>query len=217
MITKKLLLILTLLLIPSITLAGEWTGNLNLLYGYKYLNDGDWDPVEDQTEFGLSIDFKKQNWPISVALEILHSKESEHVADRVSPRGETFPTYFDADINEIALGIRKNIFLQHNVNVFFGGGIAMVGAKVDYENESFPAGEAGGLSSSSITGQEVDESISDDDSAFGFWASAGLYTTFAEHYNLGIQARWSKADVTLFDEDVDAGGLHGLLFAGFHW
>ncbi|HUU40849.1 MAG TPA: hypothetical protein VMW42_07910 [Desulfatiglandales bacterium] len=33
MILKKLLLILALLLIPSITLAGEWTGNLNILYG----------------------------------------------------------------------------------------------------------------------------------------------------------------------------------------
>jgi len=57
----------------------------------------------------------------------------------------------------------------------------------------------------------------DDDSAFGFWVSAGIYVTLAEHYNIGIQARWSKVDITLFDEDADAGGLHGLLFVGIHW
>lgn len=220
MILKKLLLILTLLLIPSITLAGELTGNLNLLYGYKYMDEGDWDPVEDQTEFGVSLDFKKPNWPVSIALEILYSDEKAHVSDWVIPDIGTFPTYVDVDINEYSLGIRKNISLQHNINVFFGGGVTIIRVRVGYENIFFAAGP-GGRSSSSVADQDVEPNFrkmpDDYDYAFGFWVSAGLYVTLAEHYNIGIQTRWSKADVTLFDEDADAGGLHGLLFVGYHW
>ena len=216
MILKKPLLILTFLLIPSVTLAGELTGNCNLLYGYRYMDEGDWNPVEDQTEFGISLDSKIPNWPVSIVWEILYSEEKVHVSDRVIPFGETYPTYFYVDIDEYALGIRKNISLQHNINVFFGGGVSIISVRVAYNNESFPRGP-GGLSSSSVAGQDVDEAIFDEDSTFGFWVSAGLYVTLAEHYNIGIQTRWSKADVTLFDEDADAGGLHGLLFIGYHW
>ncbi|HUS89325.1 MAG TPA: hypothetical protein VMW91_08180 [Desulfosporosinus sp.] len=217
MILKKLLLILTLLLIPSITLAGELSGNLNILYGYKYLNDGDWEPVEDQTELGVSMDFKKQNWPVSIALEFLHSDEREYVSDTITPRGNIYPVYFDVKMDEIALGVRKNISLQHNINLFFGGGITMIRTKIYYKSRGFGGGGGGGLDIFSVANQEVNRATSDEDSPFGFWASARLYTTFAEHYNIGVQVRWSKADVTLVDEDVDAGGLHGLLFVGYHW
>lgn len=220
MILKKLLFILTFLFIPSITLAVELTGNLNLFSGYKYMDESDWGPVEDQTEFGISLDSKIPNWPVSIVWEILYSDEKARVSDRVIPVIETFRTYVHVDIDEYALGIRKNISLQHNSNVFFGGGVTIIKVRVGYENPSLPGGP-GGDSSSSVVGQvgepNLNELPGDDDSAFGFWVSAGLYVTLAEHYNIGIQTRWSKADVTLFDEDADAGGLHGLLFVGYHW
>jgi hypothetical protein len=216
MVVKRLLVILTSLLIPSMALAGSWTGNLNLLYGYKYTDKADWDPVDTQIEFGVSFDFKRSNWPASIALEMLHSQEKKYVSDSVTELG-TYHTNVEAGINEIALGIRRNITLSHNINVFFGGGVTMIEAEVDYENESFPGGR-GGRGSLSVTDQNVESaSLSDDDLAYGFWASAGLYTIFAQDLNIGIQARGSKAEVTLFGEDADAGGLHGLLFIGYHW
>jgi opacity protein-like surface antigen len=213
MIVKKLPVILSFLLIPSMALAGSWTGNLNLLYGYKYTDRDDWDPVDKQIEFGVSFDLKRSNWPASIALEMLRSQENKYVSDSVTELG-TYHTHVEAEINEIALGMRRNIALPHNINVFFGGGVTMIEAEVCYENESFPGGRGG----FSVTDQNVESaSLSDDDLAYGFWASAGLYTAFAKDLNVGIQARWSKAEVTLFDEGADAGGLHGLLFIGNHW
>jgi hypothetical protein len=33
----------------------------------KYLDEYDWEPVEEQAEFGVMLDFKQESWPVSIA------------------------------------------------------------------------------------------------------------------------------------------------------
>ncbi len=57
----------------------------------------------------------------------------------------------------------------------------------------------------------------DDETGYGIWLDAGLYTTLRKNLNIGIDGRWSKADLELFDRDAQAGGWHIGVMAGFHW
>jgi len=44
-----------------------------------------------------------------------------------------------------------------------------------------------------------------------------VYWKLAEHFKIGLEGKVSTADVTLFGVEVDAGGGHLGLLAGFHW
>ena len=59
--------------------------------------------------------------------------------------------------------------------------------------------------------------ISDDDNGVGIWLGGGVYWTLAGQFNIGLEAKFSTADVTLFGVDADAGGGHFGLLIGFHW
>jgi hypothetical protein len=59
-------------------------------------------------------------------------------------------------------------------------------------------------------------SVSVDD-AMGFWVEGGIYWTLAEHFNIGFDVRWSKAEVTFYGVDGEAGGTHAGLLLGYHW
>ena len=81
---------------------------------------------------------------------------------------------------------------------YFGGGVAAIWADSDVVDE-FGLG------------------VTDDDIGIGFWASLGLMWTLDDCINVGLDVRYSHADVTLFDADVDAGGTHAGLIFGFAW
>ena len=56
-----------------------------------------------------------------------------------------------------------------------------------------------------------------DDDAIGFWIGGGIYWTLGEHFNIGFDLRWSKAEVTINGVDGEAGGGHAGLLLGYHW
>jgi len=63
-----------LLGLPARRAAAEekrWIGNVNLLLGAKTLEKDDWEPAEKQGEVGFELDFKRPDWPLSVALDLL--------------------------------------------------------------------------------------------------------------------------------------------------
>ena len=61
----------------------------------------------------------------------------------------------------------------------------------------------------------TDFPVSDDNNGIGIWLNGGVYWTLSQHFNLGLDLRYSQADVTLFD--VDAGGTHAGVILGYHW
>ena len=48
-----------------------WTGNINVLLGAKALDNNDWEPADEQGEFGFEIDFREKSWPVNIAIDLL--------------------------------------------------------------------------------------------------------------------------------------------------
>ncbi len=93
------------------------------------------------------------------------------------------------------LGLRKIWTIDDlNLSPYLGGGIAFIQAEY-----------------------EVIGSIKDDDSAVGTWIGTGADWHLTPKMSLGIDIRYSQADVTVFDQDRKAGGLHTGVTLGYRW
>ena len=107
------------------------------------------------------------------------------------------PFELEGETSELSFGIKKIWDHSPLVRPFIGSGIALISAEA---KETM-----------------LGVSVSDDDDAVGIWIGGGVYWTLAEHFNIGFDLRWSKAEVTLFDVDAEAGGTHVGLLVGYHW
>lgn len=168
--------------------ANGWTGNVSGYAGHKSVDDEDWPNLDSQTSVGVISDFRKQSWPVSIAADLIFSADV-HKNGAEEDTGGTV---------EAHLGARK-IFTPDNSSFrpYVGGGVALVTALLENEN----------------AGVTVD----DDDRAVGAWVGAGTYYAVTPSFNLGLDVRYSKAEVTLFDKEREAGGLNAGITAGYHW
>jgi len=181
-------LTLSAMLAMPMAQAEDWTGNANFLLGNKQLDDDDWKPVESQLVLGALIDFRREEWPVSIAIDILGSAD-------VRKRGVNKDEGYTLENN---IGVRK--IWDDTGSAFrpyIGGGVAMVSGEIERK-----------------TGATT---VTQDDTGTGIWLGAGSYWTAGPKLNLGFDIRYSQADVTLFNKDRDAGGLHAGLFVGCHW
>jgi len=135
--------------------------------------------------FGVLVDFKQKNWPISIAIDLLGSLDQETISG-VEREGRT---------SEFDIGVRKIWEVAgSSIRPFIGGGLAFLNAEK----------EDAGI-------------FSVNDSGTGIWLNGGVYWTIGQHFNLGLQARYSQAEVTLFGANVEAGGTHAGIMLGYHW
>jgi hypothetical protein len=174
----------------------HWTGNLNLFLGQKTLDDDDWRPVEEQQAVGIQFDVRERPWPISLAVDLLASSDKDELLV-LDPGGGTLVRKVKGETTEVDVGFRKVFDEFRYFRPYFGGGLAFVSAK---QKTTFRG-----------------ETRSDDDDALGFWVAGGAYVTLADMLNLGLDFRWSRAEVELFGRDVEAGGFHAGLLVGYHW
>jgi opacity protein-like surface antigen len=168
--------------------ADGWTGNVSGYLGRKFADADDWPNLDSQRSAGVIFDFRKQSWPVSIAADFISA-----AAIHKSGASE-----FTAGTVEMHLGARK-IFVLENTSLrpYVGGGIAIVSATLENEH----------------AGVTVD----DKETAVGAWIGGGAYYAVTPHFNLGLDVRYSKAEVTLFDKDRQAGGLNVGITAGYHW
>ena len=167
--------------------AEAWTGNLNFVLGQKTLEEEDWAPLDKQTEFGVLIDFKQTSWPVSIAVDILAS------VDTTTDLG----IEVEGNTSEFDIGVRKIWDMPGSqIKPYIGGGLAFINAEIKATDV--------------VT-------VSIDDSGTGYWLNGGIYWALTENFNLGIDLRYSQADVTFFGIEGDAGGTHVGVLAGYHW
>ena len=126
----KRLLLLLVLSIPLMLVsshqswsADKWTGNVNFTLGSKALDEDDWEPVEDQGEFGIHVDFRKQEWPVNIAIAILGSAADDDYRG-IDVEGST---------SELRFGVRKIWEPTENMRPFLGGGLGFMSAEWDVE------------------------------------------------------------------------------------
>jgi hypothetical protein len=99
-------------------------------------------------------------------------------------------TDVEGETNEFDLGIRWYSNAVHNLRFYTGGGLAR------------------------IAGEFEAYSVSDSDEAYGFWINAGMMLTLQKRFNLGVDFRYSKAEIDLFGVEGEAGGALVGVFAG---
>ena len=170
------------------TQADGWTGNVSGYLGKKTVDDKDWPELDSQGSVGVISDFGKQSWPVSIAADLIFAG-TVHESGVNKDTGGTM---------EIHLGARKIFTLQNSsFRPYVGGGATLVSAMLENEN----AGVA----------------VEEDDTAVGAWVGAGTYFAVTPSFNIGVDVRYSKAEVTLFDKEREAGGLNAGITAGYHW
>ena len=95
---------------------GDWTGNFNLFLGAKALDKYEWEPTEEQDEYGVEVDFKQVGWPVSIAIDLLSgSGEGIYLGDK-----------FESKTSEFNVGVRKIWDIFPRVRPFIGGGISFI-------------------------------------------------------------------------------------------
>ncbi len=95
------------------------------------------------------------------------------------------------ETSEIAVGARKVFRGDAGIAPFAEGGLAYISAK----------------RSTAL--------LSDSDSGVGFWLGAGVNFAVGDHVMVGLEARYSAADVTVFNTSRTAGGTHFGVTLGF--
>jgi opacity protein-like surface antigen len=170
------------------TQADGWTGNVSGYLGRKFVDDDDWPNLDSQRSAGVISDFRKKSWPVSIAADLI-TAGADHQSGANEVTGGTI---------EMHLGARKIFTLGNSsFSPYVGGGVAIISALLENEN----------------AGVTVD----DDDTAVGAWISVGTYYAVTPRFSLGLDVRYSKAEVTLFDKEREAGGLNAGITAGYHW
>jgi len=184
---RKLRIVVVALLVSTVIASPTVaSGNVNFFLGQKMLEEGDWEPIENQGEFGAQITVGKEQWPVQIAIDVLGSSKEDEVFG-IDVRGGTV---------EVDFGVRK-IFGKNDVHPFVGGGIASIFGVAEGELFGF--------------------SVDDDDSAAGFWVDGGVFWRLGKRFNIGLDVRYSKAEIKLFNVDVNAGGTHAGLLLGWGW
>lgn len=166
-----------------------WSGNIHLSIGVKSLEKYEWAPVDKHNGGGIEINFKKQQWPASIAIGFLVSTDEEY-AQGIKFEGETL---------ELVIGGRKIWNIPFRTHLFIGAGLSYVTAT---------------FKGSSIWPKAF---ISDSDSVIGGWLDTGVYWGLTGDLDMGIKLVYSKAEVTLFDISGDAGGLYYGFLVGYPW
>ncbi len=172
----------------------RYEGNLNLFAGQKWLNTGDWAPLDEQPEFGLMFAFGEERAAVHFALDLFHAR------GELSGGSQVFDAILKASTTEFGLGIRK-VWMGHATQPHLGVGADFVEAKEDRIGAAGP--------------------ISYNDRGYGVWIDGGVTWRLAGHLNLGLEARYSLVRVDLgtptVPRDISAGGIHLGALVGYGW
>jgi hypothetical protein len=174
----------------------KWTGHINYIFGYKILSN-DWKPAEDQIEFGLvDLDLRRSNWQVSIVGQLLMTYSSD-IPERYGFEGDFSSTY------EFNLGLRKVWENSSCFHPFLGGGPSIIGGSTTRQIDR-PFGGA-------IYVQD------DNDTGYGYWVGGGFYWVLTERLHTGLNAQYTSGKIKLFENDLNAGGIHLNVIIGYHW
>ena len=157
--------------------------------GQKWLDDGDWPVGDEQAEIGILTCFGSDEWPVLIAVDLLGSADDGDAAPVAAA--------LDQFTLELDLGVRKVWKPGDKTRPFLGGGLAFI---------------RGGHDLIVLPGIVGDDS----DSATGAWIDGGVVWRLRKNFILGLEARYSTAEIDL-EREVDAGGRHLGLVLGRLW
>jgi hypothetical protein len=174
----------------------EAGGNLNVLLGQKEQDTSfsDTESVQEQDMLGLMMDWGGEGWPVNLALDVVDSSKDSNDND--------FDVNVDGSVLAIDGGVRWYFVKNRSWEPYVGGGVSYISANVD------------------TSGQSND--VEFDDSTVGYWVNGGIKWVLGEHFNLGGDVRYEKAELSVEDDlnnpvDIEAGGLGYAVLLGYRW
>ena len=178
------------------TMPAQAGGNVNALLGQKELDQtySDTENVQEQDMLGLMMDWGGEGWPVHIALDIVNSSQDVNDND--------FDVNVDGSTLAIDGGVRWYFVKDRNWEPYIGGGVAYISGEVDTSGDN--------------------NDIEFDDSTVGYWVNGGIKWVIGEHFNLGGDVRWEKAELDVEDDlnnpvDIEAGGLGYAVLLGYRW
>jgi len=177
------------------------------IFGGKWMEADEWSPevgasdsnsnLEDHWAIGLDLEIRSIESPLGIVLAY-HFSEGSEERDTGA-----FNTDFDLETEELQIGLRYTFDLKvhpdsflppNSFHIYLQGGISLIW--VDAETDS-PLGRN-----------------SQSDNGDGYWYGGGFYIDIFEHFNIGVDIKYSHAGVDLFGGGQSAGGLFVGLAAG---
>ena len=185
---KNFTMLVLLFLITSVTNADDLSGHINGFLGFKIMDSNDWPDLDQHFAMGVFFDITKDSWPVSIVLDITDTGD-KHKHDGMEDLRHT---------TELHFGVRK-IFINQDSKIqpYVGGGVSSMYAEQEIEVNN-------------VTTKQ-------DDSTVGFWLGAGMYYEMNPKFVLGLDVRYSDGEVTLFNEDLNAGGFYTGVTGGYQF
>ena len=173
--------------------AANWEVNGSLWLGARELDEETWRRVDDQLILGASVDFRRDAWPVSVAVTWTES-ENQTDCGRRSGLFSCDDWNREGRVRDLSLGVRKIWQPGMKTNLFLGGGYSLVSAKLQNRVSSQPDG------SDRTSGVSLEAGI--------YWrGETGFIFGFSSRALLGADIRFSGDE---FDADyVDFNVLVG--------
>lgn len=149
------------------------------------MDSSDWPDLDRHFSMDFISDIKEDSWPISIALDLMDTG-AKHDHDGMEDLGHT---------REYHLGVRKIFMNQHpKLHPYLDGGVAFMYAEQEYKVDN--------------------NKMKQDDRAVGGWLSIGTYYAIHPRVVLGLDVRYSHGEVTLFDQERNASGIHTYVTGG---
>jgi hypothetical protein len=171
-------------------------GNINARIGQREMDESfsDTEDIQEQDMLGLMMDWGAEGWPINIALDIVTGSKDTN--------DENFNVNVDGSTLAIDGGVRWYFVKNRSWEPYVGGGVAYISGEVDTSGEN--------------------NDLEFDDSTVGYWLNGGIKWVIGEHFNLGGDVRWEKAELDVEDDlgnptDVEAGGLGYAVLLGYRW
>jgi len=163
-------------------------GNSNFLLGGRALDEGDWEPVDGQGVFGVTVDFGRDGWPVQLEAGMMVSgKEDEEGSFDVT-----------GAVSELSFGVQK-VWKADNVRPFIGGGLSAVTAEIEVDGPGGLDGEA-------------------EDTSGAVYAHGGVYWRIGSRFNIGVDVRaLFGSDLEDSGVEGDADYFQAGLLLGWGW
>jgi hypothetical protein len=143
----------------------SFAANVNFIVGERTLDEDKFEPIEDQTAFGINFDFGKEEWPFQFMAGVFISSE-----DTSGDFGILGPYNADLELTEVSFGVVKIFDKYPGWRPYFGAGASFISAELEGTLLGF-------------TGDDGDD-------AFAWYFNGGLFYQFQNRFNLGVDLRY---------------------------
>lgn len=152
--------------------------NLNFMVGQKELSADQWDPNDGQVAYGLLFDYYRVDQWVGLDAGLLYSTDSSDQGI-----GQT---------TELFVGARKTFTFRETLHPYVAAGLAYVWG-------------TNGVDAGALVNGLDEFVIADQGDSLGLYLRGGVYATFSEHINIGLDLRTTQA--TSFDGGLNSAGI----------